>query len=177
MTASTATVRCWEVSRYAWGVCLCLQSALPVVIGTENRRGYLIKNWGNKHLDLIIKTDSTHASVLRKQESKIRWVRYLLTMIKSLWKRTIQIPMLFNFKIPAGNCLIPVCDDATPSSAFMLVQHLCHHWLHGADSSFLWGRWNNWRSSWSTRMKCLEIIIWALQSPPKYLPLEVSLSV
>lgn len=52
------------------GVCVCLQPALPVVIDTENQRGRLIKNGGNKYLGLIIKTDSTHASLLREQESK-----------------------------------------------------------------------------------------------------------
>lgn len=112
-----------------WGVCVRLQSALSAVIGTENQRGRLIKNWGNKHLKLITKTDSTRASLLRKQESKIRWVRYSPTMIESLWKRKIQILMLFHFQSPAGSCLIPACDDITQEAdtAFTLVRHLYHY--------------------------------------------------
>ena len=56
-------------------------------------------------------------------------------MIESLCKTAIQIPMLFHSKIPVGSCLIPACDDVTQEagSAFMLVQHLCHHWLHRAE--------------------------------------------
>lgn len=56
-------------------------------------------------------------------------------MIESHWDTSVQIPMLFHSKIPARNGLIPACDDATQesASAFMLVQHLCHHWHHRAD--------------------------------------------
>lgn len=144
----------------SWGVGVCLQSALPVVTGTEKEGGYLIWTRGNKHLGLIIKTDWTQALLLREQESKIRWVRYSPTMIESHWKRAIQISMLFHSKIPVGNCLIPACDDATQesASASMLVQHLCHHWHHRADSSHPCWRENNWRSSWLTRTKYFKII-------------------
>lgn len=168
-------MRCWEVGNYVIiGVGVCLRSALPVVIGAEKERGHLIWTRGNKHLGLVIKTDWTQAPLLREQENKIRWVRYSPTMIESYWKRAIQIPMLFHSKISVGNCLIPAWDDATQesASAFMLVQHLCHHWHQRADSSFPCQRENNWRSLWFTKLNTLKSCI-KKKTLPKYLPLEV----
>lgn len=157
-TALTVTVRCWEVGNCVLG-CWGLLAVSSACSNWHRRRERLFNVNQKWQVIWCIKTDWTQAPSLRKPENnKIRWVRYSPAMSKSHWKRAIQIPTLINSKIPAGISLIPSCDSATQesASALMLVQHLCHHCHHRADSSFPCGRESNWRSSWFVRIQYLK---------------------